>query len=132
MTDYKEGDEVRVFDRRAHRQSRNAYPGTVVSVARKYAIAEYERIFSRSDGTESSQTSTVQFDMATGRERGVDSMYCLLVMSRERAEADDRQAAAEQDLRDVGVRLDSGHSFTLEQIEALAEVVKAWDKGADQ
>lgn len=131
MTEIKVGDEVRILKHRSRHDSfpEDGYTGIVTKVARKYATATYTR--QRTAYPAGPVEDTVEFDMQTGkvRERGdYASNYSLYVRTAEQYEADQRHNAAFAALRERGVLLETArHPFTLEQIEALAEVVKTWE-----
>lgn len=132
MPDIKVGDEVRVLKRGRSRYEafpEGGYTGTVTKVARKYATATYVR--ERTAYPPGPVEETVEFDMETGKLRsGTDysSNYGLYVRTPEQYEAEQRRSAAMTALGGHGVNLDAmRYRFTLEQIEALAEVVKSWE-----
>ena len=127
MTDIKIGDEVRVIDRSPyHKNPEGGHPATVVKVGRKYATATYETTHTDFRGKERRTERAVEFDMATGREKGSNTNYGLRVETPEQAELAARKSAADAALLARKIRLDFGHGLTLEQIEALAEVVKTF------
>ena len=127
MTDTKVGDKLRVIDRSPYRnQPDGGWPATVVKVGRKYATAIYETTHTDWRGQETRNERTVEFDMATGREKGSTTNYGLRVETPEQVEQVARKSAAESVLHARKIRLDFGHGLTLEQIEALAEVVKTF------
>ena len=132
MTDIKVGDEVRILKHRTRYDSsfpEDGYTGTVTKVARKYAKATYVR--QRTAYPPGPVEETIEFDMETGKVReGTDygSNYNLYVRTAEQHEREQRQSAASAVLFARKIRLDYSHGLTLEQIEALAEVVKSWDQ----
>jgi predicted secreted protein len=131
MADYKVGDEVRVFHRDRYTPGApSGYAGKVTKAARRYATAEYERtrkVVPWHDETET-VTDSVEFDMATGVERGYQHNGRLVKTPAQVAE-DERRKEAIYVLKEAGIefRLGRERSFTLEQVEALAEVVKDWE-----
>jgi hypothetical protein len=131
----KIGDEVRIANHgRTRGIAAQRYDGIVVKVGRKYAIAEYEVIGKNMDGGERRTTRAVEFDMTTGIERGASSNYGYYVRTPEQADRDDRRSAALAVLAAGGIefRLGAERKFTLEQLEALAEVARTFESGADQ
>ena len=132
MADIKVGDEVRILNRARNSYGsfpKGGYTGTVTKVARRYATATYIR--QRTARPAGPVEETVEFDMETGKLRdGTDysSNYGLYVRTAEQYEAEQRRNAAIAAIRERGVSLEfTRHSFTTEQIEALAEVVKTWE-----
>ena len=121
MTDITVGAEVRVIGRGA---PDGGYRATVVKVGRKYATATYIR--QRTAYPAGPVEETFEFDMTTGREKGSTSNYSSRAETPEQVELTARKSAAELVLRDRKIRLDFGHGLTLEQIEALAEIVKTF------
>jgi hypothetical protein len=135
MEHVKIGDEVRIANRRHIRGiAAQRYDGIVIKVGRKYAIAEYEVIGKNMDGGERRTTRAVEFDMTTGIERGASSNYGYYVRTPEQADRDDRRSAALAVLAAGGIefRLGAERKFTLEQIEALAELVETFGSEAGQ
>jgi hypothetical protein len=129
MTDYKAGDEVRVFQGgRRPGNPDDGWPGNVTRVSRKYAVAEYEWAY-ESIGRTIRTTATVEFDMATGHERGDTSSYGARVRTPAQVAEDRRRDEALRVVRTAGIEFRPGraYSITLEQAEALAEVVKTWE-----
>ena len=130
MTDIKIGDEVRVFPTRYRRGAsapEGGHRGTVTKVARKYATATYEKTQTWL-GREETRPVTVEFDMETGMERDRDSQYGYSVRTPGQVELDLRRNAALTALRASGIEFRPGREYriTLEQAEALAEVVKTF------
>jgi hypothetical protein len=127
MADIKVGDEVRVLKHRNRYSSFPAegYAGTVTKIARKYATATYTR--QRTAYPAGPVEDTVEFDMQTGRVRDGSTNYDIYVQTAEQYERDQRLSAAIAALTARKIQLDFGHGLTLEQIEALAEVVKTFD-----
>jgi hypothetical protein len=127
MTPIKAGDEVRVIVRNPHRKTpEGGYRATVTKVARKYATAAYEVITQDWHGKDVTTPREIEFDIATGKERGSEGNYGTEVISVDEAARRIRSAAALTILRERKIRLEYGHGFTLEQIEALAEVAKTF------
>jgi hypothetical protein len=123
------GDEVRVKPasyRRHDKHPRDGYPGRITKVARKYATAEYTLEYADSSGLNSS-TRIIEFDMETGRERDNNTNYPAYVYTPEMMDRKIRWEAALAILKDgdLEIRLGRVHSFTLEYLEALAEVIEA-------
>jgi hypothetical protein len=118
------GDEVRVFGRpsRYSKSPPDGYKGTITKVGRKYATATYDL-----DGG----LFTIEFDMRDGCERGSVGTHARRVRTPAQVEQDNRREVALTAIRDGGLEFRSGYPpsrLTLEQLEALAEVVKTWDK----
>ena len=122
MTPIKPRDEVRVLSNHPYRRTpEGGYRGTVTNVARKYATATY-RI-----GTESHHERTIEFEIATGLERGSVGNYGTYVRTPEQVEMETRRRDAIALLLVHKIRLEpAGHGLSLEQIEALAEVAKTF------
>ena len=126
MDTIKVGDQVRIIGSNLYRKSPEAgHRATVIKVGRKYATATYTRM--RTAHPAGEVTETIEFDITTGREKGSTSNYGARVETPEQVELRARQSAAEDVLSTRKIRLDFGHGLTLEQIEALAEVVKTWE-----
>ena len=115
--DIKPRDEVRVFDTNGHRagQPDGGWPGIVVKVGRTLAHIDY--------GNSRERIET--FRLSDGRRNDGFSRRYFLTISQV-AERDRRHAANEV-LKAHGVELTVRRSFTTEQCEALAEVVKTWN-----
>ena len=118
MSDIKVGDEVRVF---TPRTPKGGCPAEVVKVGRKLVTVTRERPANPSRFSTASAVEEV-FRIDTGglnvAEVGMGTYFRTLAQ----VALDDRRSAAEGVLREHKVRLDFGHSLTLEQIEALAAV----------
>lgn len=116
--DLKVGDEVRVFDRNGSHmgQPPGGWPGKVVKIGRKYATVEYG---SRSD----------LFDKETGR-RNNDGYRHL--KTPEQVALEEREVHAVKALRSHGIELRHGHRLSLEQVEALAQVVATFAETAPE
>jgi hypothetical protein len=132
MEPVKIGGEVRITPYRPSKYDKTpegGYAGTVTKVGRKYATAEYEMAYSDYDGTERRLDKTVEFDMTTGIERRTTTTTGLYVRTPEQVERDNRYTAALAVLKDRGLefRLGRERSFSLELLEALAEVVKSFE-----
>ena len=124
MSDFKVGDEVRVITHTGYRKSpEGGHRATVVKIGRKYGTATYTR--HRTAYPPGPVEETIEFDLTTGRERGSTSNYSTRVKTLEEVALDERRAAADKILFDAGVSI--RHRPTLEQVEALAEVVKTWE-----
>ena len=131
-TDIKVGAEVRVFSNSSyHPNPEGGYRATVVKVARKYATATFP-MTRKWVGREESYEQTVEFDMTTGIERDGHSSFGYRVRTLAQLEQDARRAAAMEVLTANHVKLEEFRvrRFTLEQVEALAEVVKTFDADA--
>ena len=126
MTSYKEGDEVRVFpvSHRRRSQSPEGYPGTVTKTGRKYGTAVFEVPWTIG-GKERTQQCEIAFDMTNGMQRGVTEYR---VRTAEQIKLDQRREVALFIVKDAGIEFSFGRErfLTLEQIEALAEVVRNW------
>lgn len=128
------GDEVRVIEGRRRYGRSNIWTGRITSVARKYATAEYEVDTTYLNGKPKREKRTIEFDMATGYERYTYGTYGSRVRTPAQLDRAERHAAAVALLKAHHLEFAPGHanSFTLEQVEALAEVVKTWDQEADR
>jgi hypothetical protein len=123
----KPGDEVRVYERNIYRNGpEGGLAARVSKVGRKYATAAYEVVTTDWHGEPKRKERTIEFDMETGREKGSQSNYGAYIKTPEQADLDVRQQSAIATLLTRKIRLDSGHSLTLEQIEALAEVARTF------
>lgn len=123
MDSIKPGDEVRLFitaRRWRETQPVGGYPGTVTKIARKYATAMFESVGAH--GWE------VTFDMETGLVRA--DTVGMRVRTPGQVERDERRKEALFLLKNHGIEFGFGRerSLTLEQVEALAEVVKRWEQ----
>lgn len=131
MATISEGDEVRVFNRSRYASTpEGGYQAVVTRVGRKYATAEYQRARTDFMGRPTSRAGTVEFDMATGYEKGDEYGNGLRVLTPAQVEADARLTAARAVLREVGVDITARSRLTGEQIEALAEVAKSFTEAA--
>jgi hypothetical protein len=93
------------------------YDGRVAKIARKYVTIEIWR------GPNS--TSEIEFDIETQKERGNTSHYAAVFRTPEQQAHRDRQRAAEDGLRDLGLIHRTGTSrLTLEEAEAIVAVVR--------
>jgi hypothetical protein len=129
MTPIKAGDEVRVFDySRYHPSPEGGWAAVVVKVARKYATATYEVTDTDWNGKPRTSTRTVEFDISDGTERGGRSRWDLQVRTPAQAEQDKRRKLALAELREHGIEFRAGRerNFSLDQIEALAEVARTF------
>lgn len=113
----KPRDEVRVFDTsgRSAGQPAGGWPGIVVKVGRTLAHIDY------GDARERIET----FRLSDGRRN--DSYGHRLFLTLAQVAENDRLRAANELLRARGVELSHRRVFTIEQREALAEVVRTWD-----
>ena len=129
MSDYKVGDEVRVFADRRRPNVEGGYPGKVTKVGRKYGTAEYEVATQDWRGLPRTDTRTIEFSLDDGSERGNTSNYAATVETPAQVLEDQRRRNAIAVLASAGIEFRIGRErwFTLEQIEALAEVVKGWE-----
>jgi hypothetical protein len=117
MGDIKLGDEVRVFDVNGRRmgQPEGGWPGTVVRVGRKLADIKY-----------GGRVDTFRIDDRQANDKyGHQSFQTL-----KEAALDARRDAALKTLRDRRVSLGHGNTFTVEQIEKLADLVRTFEKEA--
>ena len=113
MTDIKVGDEVRVyFNTRTGGQ-----PGEVVRVGRTRLTV---RVNGRDDDF------YIETQQGTGPQYGYGNRFKTL--GQEAEDERRRTALATLNSRNIEIKLGRERSFTLEQIEALAEVVKTWDQ----
>jgi hypothetical protein len=125
MTPIKEGDEVRVISGHPYRRTPpGGHRATVTNVARKYATAVY------TIGLESHHERTIEFEIATGLERGSTGNYGTHVWTPEQIDSRDRLDAAKAVLKNAGFEVRLGHRPSGELIEALAEVAKTFGKDA--
>ena len=126
MTDIKVGDEVRVFPGRRHsRTPEGGYPAVVTRTGHKYATATYTVTY-ESLGEQRQSEQAVEFDMATGYERGSVGNYADRVMSPAMVEADLRQRAARAVLRDAGFEVRLGYHPPAELILAVAAAIETF------
>jgi hypothetical protein len=130
MTPIKAGDEVRVF--MANPNWKNApadgWQAEVTKAGRKYATASWVRQSTASIASLGEYTVSAEFDMETGYEKGKSAAShgrCRM-RTYEQIALDEREASASAFLRSLGIELSWQHRFTLEQIEALAEVAKTF------
>jgi phage FluMu gp28-like protein len=125
--DIKTGDEVRVKppSTRYRKHSAEGYAGRVTKVARKYATAEYEHKYEDSLG-EHTRTTTIEFEIATGRERYCNTNHPTYVYTPEAIELKNRAESATAAIKDSGLefRIGHQHDFPLECLEALAAVLR--------
>ncbi len=133
MANVKIGDEVHILcrlRRRSNQVPENGHLGTVTKVGRKYATATWTETWKNFNGTETSQRARdIEFNMETGDER--DSRFGYYVRTPEQLAREQRRSEALAIIKDRG--LEFRHSYgerhrTLEQLEALAELVKTWDE----
>lgn len=131
MASLQKGDEVRVFSRSRYQQRapEGGWIGSVTRVGRKYATAEYETQDGQGDGVRTSRR-TIEFDLASGNERGDRTQNGKCVRTPEQVEDGKRRADALDALKawDIEFRLGRHHDVTTEQLEQLAAVVRTWDK----
>jgi hypothetical protein len=126
----KAGDEVRVLcriSRRSQSIPEGGYRAIVTKVARKYATAVFTERWTLG-GQEQRREREISFDMETGQARAdTEGLY---VRTPEQLDRDERRKVALFHLDNAGVELKMWQRshLTLEQIEALAEVVKTWDQ----
>ena len=123
MTTIKAGDEVRVF---AARPDDDGKPGIVTRVGRKWATATYEAVLHDWRGNEDRRQREIEFCIADGFERGDQFGNGYRVRTLAQVALDEREAAAVKVLRDAGISLDARRHFSLDQIEALAEVARTF------
>ena len=130
MTEIKVGDEVRVFLRNPyHPDPEGGHVGEVTKVGRRYAAATYQRIGTNWRNEPETVTVTIEFDMETGYERGDNYGNGRRVKTPVQLILGQRRDAALAVIKAAGIEfhLDREYNVTLEQIEALAEVVKGWE-----
>jgi hypothetical protein len=130
MAEFKAGDPVIIFKHRTRYDTfpADGYEAAVIKVGRKYATAAYVR--QRAAYPAGPVTETIEFDMETGRERGGTSNYGRYVRTPEQVELDRRLSAAMSVLTNLRIRLE--RKFTLEQIEALAQVARTFADPAQE
>jgi hypothetical protein len=114
MADIKVGDEVRVFDGWHARHDRTSVPGEVVKVGRTLVRIKYK-----------GREDAFRIDTGIINESNGGAEF----MTLDQVERDQRRTIAMFVLNAHHIEIKIGHdrSFTLEQIEALAEVVKTWE-----
>ena len=128
MADIKAGDEVRVLrTRRGYGLTppEGGYRATVTRTGRRYATAVFDEALAAGQGTREWEIS---FDMETGIVRAdTDGWY---VRTPDELDREERRKMAMFLLgeRGIEVKLGYANSLTLDQIEALAEVVKTWNQ----
>lgn len=116
MADIKVGDEVRVFKPYIRNGQTDGIPGTVVKIGRKLVDIEHHG-------------HTEKFRLENGQLAGSSYGNIYFLTLGEVAERQ-RRRAAEDVLRERKIRLESGHDLTLEQVEALADLVRSFGKEA--
>jgi len=87
-------------------------PGVVTRVGRRYAFADFDGGRIR------------EFDMVTGYERGDENGNGLRVMTAEQVDRERRERDTVRFLRENGVDLNDRRRLTLEQIEAIAAILR--------
>lgn len=115
MPQYKEGDLVRVFAVDGAKWAGIPPEGTVgqiKSTARKIAVVGYGDEFRHE----------IKFYMEDGRE--ADNYHHRYVLAEKEAEEFVRRQTATKALSKLGLHLPSGVKFSVEQIEAIWDVVK--------
>jgi hypothetical protein len=112
VSDYKVGDPVVVYAN--SRRDGSGLPGEIVKVGRTLLRIRY-------GGFEQA------FRMDTKHSNEVQCGYGTYFRTPEEDVLVKRRADAENFLRERGVELSNRRSFSLEQIEALAEVVRNWE-----
>lgn len=115
MTPIQVGDEVRVYFNA--RRGSGGERGEVVKVGRKLAMI-------RAGGRDH------EFRLDTQRSNGPQYGHGTSFRTMEQVALSERRSGAEGILRDAGVELSHRKDFTLEQIEALAEVARTFGKDA--
>ena len=123
MADIKVGDEVRVFDS-TYWAGKSGMPpggwvGEVIKITPKQVHVKYGEI-GRVDIFKREGQRIAYGDI--GRR----------FRTLQQAADDERRATAMHILREHRIKLEDPPSFTLDQIESLAEVVKGWDQEAGQ
>ena len=86
--------------------------GVVTRVGRRYAFADFDGGRIR------------EFDIVTGYERGDENGNGLRVMTAELVDRERREREAVAFLRENGVDMNSRRHLTLEQIEAIADILR--------
>jgi hypothetical protein len=114
MTDIKAGDEVRVFSRSGRDPKPD--PGTIVKVGRTLVEVRY-------------LGRVEKFRIDTRRIN--DNYGDVWFETPEDADRREREIAACVVLRDAGIEFRLGRRFTLEQVEALAEVARSFTAAAE-
>lgn len=116
------GQEVRVFERSLYRKDpEGGYVAQVTYTGRKYANAAYEV---DNAPRYSTPRREIEFDMATGYEKGDQHGNGRRVRTLAQLETDLRLKTAEAVLADHRVELRPGHSLSLEQVEAIAAILR--------
>jgi predicted RecA/RadA family phage recombinase len=116
------GQEVRIFHGR--RFAEVGTPGTLTKVGRKWATASYEAEVHDWRGNTSREQREIEFGILNGYERGDSFGTGYIVMTLPQVAAKDRMKGAESVLREHRVELRTGHSLTLEQVEAIAAILR--------
>lgn len=110
--------------------ARRRYDGRVAKVARKYVTIEYWR--------SSGNTTTLEFDIATQKERGNDGYYAAVFRTPEAQDRIDRETAVRDTLKEFGVVTTYAgptkrRILTLAEMEAIVELLRGMDAAqADQ
>jgi hypothetical protein len=117
MTDIKPRDEVRVFDTNGRRvgQPEGGWVGYVTKVGRTLVHIDY------GEGAEHIDA----FRLVTGRRNDNYGHRYFLTLAQVADRT--RRTRADATLQAHGIELSHRFIFTIEQIEALAEVVKTWE-----
>ena len=118
MADIKVGDEVRVIPLFADEAPAEGWIAYISAVR----DGEYD---ARPVAWGDSRSPRLTF--ATADNRSTDSGGQYIAVTPEWAEKRARVTAAQQVLADNCIVLESGHCLSVEQIEALAEVVRGWE-----
>lgn len=104
---FEVGQAVTVVDRG------HTYAGEIVKVARKEVDIRYVG-------------RVVRFWHDSQTALGTETGQAIYFRIPDDADRQDRMTAARQVLASHGVELNSGNTFTVEQVETLVEVVKTW------
>jgi hypothetical protein len=112
MSDYKVGDPVTVYA--SVRGDSGGQPGEIVKVGRTLVRIRYGR-------------QEQAFRMDTQQSNDKQYGYGTYFRTEEQAHEADRESEATTLLREHGIELTLGSRLTLEQVEALAEVVRSWE-----
>ncbi len=119
MSKFKVGQEVVIHIPRLGRGATREFPGKVVKVAKKYGTAEW---------TDGERTRTVEFSLTDGRERGSASNYTTRVLTLEEQDLGLRKSAVSTALMEAKISLQFGHSYTLEQQEAILALLRSFSE----
>jgi hypothetical protein len=129
MAGIMRGDEVRVFYHRASRRREHpeGFPGTVTRAGAKYGTVTFMMPGTDSSGQQPREWE-IRFDLETGFQS--PDTEGLRVRTLGQVEQDERRKEALYwlDLAGLEPKLGRAASMPLEHLEALAEVIKSWDR----